>query len=165
MRSTILACCLLGLSGALPAIGDYDDLEYKFTLSLERSALDGVTLGDEREEDRLVIEEYELELDLEYALGESAYLFFVGTLTDDSETVETAGISEDETGLEINELGFGYLFGDSIVSELTVGRMEFVSASEWWVWWDEELDAVRLQSRCFRFRIDAGLFQCARART
>ena len=88
----------------------------------------------------------ELELDIEYELHDDAYLFFVGTLTDDSETVETAGTGEEERGLEINELGFGYLFGERVVSELTLGRMEFVSASEWWVWWDEELDAVRLQS-------------------
>jgi hypothetical protein len=43
-------------------------------------------------------------------------------------------------------MGVGYVFGEDPVSDLNVGRMEFLSASEWWVWWDEELDAVRLQS-------------------
>ena len=146
MRHTIIACCLLALSSASPAAGDYDEFEYQFTLSLERSALEGVTLGDDPQGDRLVIEEYELELDLEYALGDDAYLFFVGTLVDDSETLETAGNEEESRGLEVSQIGFGYLFGETVASELSVGRMEFLSASEWWVWWDEELDAVRLQS-------------------
>ena len=104
MRHTIIACCLLALSSASPAAGDYDEFEYQFTLSLERSALEGVTLGDDPQGDRLVIEEYELELDLEYALGDDAYLFFVGTLVDDSETLETAGNEEESRGLEVSQL-------------------------------------------------------------
>ena len=55
MRHTIIACCLLALSSASPAAGDYDEFEYQFTLSLERSALEGVTLGDDPQGDRLVI--------------------------------------------------------------------------------------------------------------
>ena len=146
MRRSILACCFLSLSSAVAADGEYRDLDYQFTLSIERSALDGVTFGSEPEVDRLVVEEYELELALEYEARDDLYLFFVGTLVDDSETLDPAGPRETDRGLEINQLGLGYLFGESVVSEANIGRLEFKSASEWWVWWDEELDAIRLQS-------------------
>ena len=151
MRPFVVACWLLFLPALAAAADEYSALDYQFTLSLERSALDGLTFGDEPEEDRLVIEEYELELALEYEVSDDFYLFFVGTLLNDSETLETAGIEEEDSGLEISQLGFGYLFGETVVSELNLGRIEFVSASEWWVWWDEELDAVRLHSSYANF--------------
>ena len=142
---------LLFLPVLAQATDEYRGLDYQITLNLERSTLDGLTFGDQQEEDRLVIEEYELELALEYEVSDDFYLFFVGTLIDDSETLETSGVAEEDRGLEINQLGFGYLFGETVVSELNLGRLEFLSASEWWVWWDEELDAVRLQSSYANF--------------
>jgi len=146
MRRSLFTCCILGLSSLVSAADDFGNFDYRITLNLERSALDGLTFGDEQPEDRLEIEEYELELALEYEVSSELYLFFVGTLVDDSETLQTSGIQEEDRGLEINQLGAGYLFGDTVASDLNVGRLEFQSASEWWVWWDEELDGVRLQS-------------------
>lgn len=145
MRQSVLTCFVLGLASA-PAAADYDDLTAGFTLSLERSAWEGVTLGDDQSEDRLVEEEYEFEISLDYQVNEALYLFFTGTLTDDREIVETAGSEEKTQGLERTEMGVGYYFGETLVSDLNVGRVEFSSASEWWVWWDEELDSIRLQS-------------------
>ena len=150
MRPFVVAWLLL-LPVLAEATGEYRGLDYQITLNLERSALDGRTFGEQPEEDRLVIEEYELELALEYEVSDNFYLFFVGTLIDDSETLETAGIDEEDRGLELNQLGFGYLFGETVVSELNLGRLEFLSASEWWIWWDEELDALRLQSSYANF--------------
>ncbi len=122
-------------------------LDYAFEISLERSALEGISLGSNSAEDRRVEEDYEFEFGLEYQLTENSYLFFIGALTHDVETVENSGVEEeDASGLERKQMGFGYFFGETIKSEFNIGRMEFVSASEWWLWWDEELDAVSLDS-------------------
>ncbi len=121
-------------------------LDYSFQIDLERSALEGLSLGSDSAEDRLVEEDYEFEFSLEYQLTENSYLFFTGILIDETETVENSGVEEDVSGLERKQMGFGYFFGESIKSELHIGRMEFISASEWWLWWDEELDAVSLDS-------------------
>lgn len=146
MRKLLSFCCALVIVNTPVAAQDLSPFTYDFTLSLERSAWEGVTLGGDQSEDRLVEEEYELEIALEYQVTDALYLFFTGTLTDDREIVETAGIEEKTQGLERTEMGVGYYFGEQVVSDLNVGRMEFSSASDWWVWWDEELDAVRLQS-------------------
>lgn len=146
MRRSVVACVLLGMSSIASAAGEYGNPDYQFTLSLERSALDGLTLGDDQQQDRLVIEEYQLEIALDYEASDSLYLFFVGTLVDDSATLHTAGLAENDRGLEINQLGVGYLFGEIVAYDLNAGRLNFRSASDWWLWWDEELDALRLQA-------------------
>jgi len=146
MRHCVVASTLLGLSSIASAAGDYGNPDYQFTLSLERSALDGLTLGDDQQQDRLVIGEYQLEIALDYEASDDLYLFFVGTLVDDGATLQTAGLADDERGLEINQIGLGYLFGDTVAFDLNGGRLNFLSASDWWFWWDEDLDAVRLQA-------------------
>ena len=121
-------------------------LDYSFEISLERSALEGISFGSDPAEDRLVEEDYEFEFSLEYQLTENSYLFFTGALIDETETVENSGAEDDVSGLERKQMGFGYFFGETVKSEFNIGRMEFVSASEWWLWWDEELDAISLDS-------------------
>jgi len=121
-------------------------LYYEFTLSLETSQLDNLSLGDDRELDRLVIEEYEFELDLEYSLNERSYLFLNTSLFADSETVKPIDERESESGIERKQMGIAMAFGEEQNYEAKIGRIEFVSQSEWWIWWDEELDAVSLDS-------------------
>ncbi len=132
-------------------------LDYSFQFSLERSALDGLSLGDDPAEDRLLEEDFELEINLEYQINDNTYLFFVGAFIDETETIETSGRHDDISGLERKELGLGYFFGNSIQSELNIGRMEFSSRSDWFLWWDEELDGVRLKSTFGDFESIIGL--------
>jgi len=147
MRNLLVVICACGWFYLAPANADSGGpLDYKFELSIERSALEGLSLGSEPAEDRLVEEEYEFEFSLEYQINNNLYLFFTGTLFDETETVKTSGDEEEVSGLERKLMGLGYFFGESVKSELNIGRMEFVSASEWWVWWDEELDAISLYS-------------------
>ena len=146
MRKLLSLCCALGMVNTPAAAEDISPFTYDFTLSLERSAWEGVTLGDDQSADRLVEEEYEFAIALEYQVSDALYLFFTGTLTDDREIVETAGTEEKIQGLERTLMGVGYYFGEQVNSELNIGRLEFLSASDWWIWWDEELDAIRLQS-------------------
>ena len=54
-------------------------------------------------------------------------------------------------------MGVGYFFGNEIETDLNLGRMEFASAGEWWLWWDEELDGVRLKSYYNNFELMLGL--------
>ena len=149
----ILGSWLLLLPASLAA-GPFD---YDFELSYERSALDGRTLGDDRTGDRFVEEELEFEISLEYQVNNDLYLFFTGALVDDSETLETSGADQSINGFERREMGVGYFFGEAVDSVFIVGRSEFVSASEWWVWWDEELDAVRLESAYGNFEVLAAV--------
>jgi len=123
---------------------DGDAFDYALQFSIERSAADGITLGDDPTEDRQVDEEFEFEFALEYQVNESFYLFFVGALIDETETIETVGREEDASGLERKEIGAGYFFGEEIPTQLRFGRSEFASAGEWWLWWDEELDSIRV---------------------
>lgn len=147
MQKLISLCCVLGAVHSPVTAQDFSPLYHQLTLSLERSAWDGVTLGNDQSEDRLLEKEYEFEIALDYQVNDALYLFFTGTLTDDREIVETAGTEEKTQSLERTEMGIGYVFGEKLVSDLNVGRMEFMSASEWWIWWDEELDAARIQSK------------------
>ena len=124
----------------------HNPFSYGFEISIERSALDGLSLGNDPSENRLVEEDLEFELALEYRVTNDFYLFITAALIDESETIDTAGIEDDVSGLERKAIGFGYFFGEELVSHLRVGRTEFVSASEWWLPWDEELDAIRLDS-------------------
>ena len=125
---------------------DSNALDYGFQLAIERSAFDGLSLGDEPDVDRLVEENFELEFKIEYSLSDNLYVFFTGALINETETIETSGKEEKVSGLERKEMGIGYFFGESVQSELTLGRMEISSTSEWFLWWDEELDSARLKS-------------------
>ena len=126
------------------AAGDLSDLYYEFTLSLEGSRLDNLSLGDDAEIDRLESRDYEIEMDLEYSLSDSAYLFLNVSLIDETEEIKPLGERETESGLQRNQMGVALNFGETVPSQLKVGRIEFVSSSEWWVWWDEDLDAISL---------------------
>lgn len=147
MRILLLILCAAGSFFVTTALADtHNPFSYGFQIGIERSALEGLSLGNESSEDRLVEQDLEFEFALEYRVTNDFYLFLTAALIDESETVETAGIEDDVSGLERREIGFGYFFGEDLVSHLRVGRTEFVSASEWWLWWDEELDAIRLES-------------------
>jgi hypothetical protein len=158
MRNLLFILCVANLLWLTPApADDRDSFDYAFQISIERSALDGLSLGDDSSEDRLVEEDYEIEFALEYQVNDELYLFFTGALKDETETIETVGLEEDDSGLERKEIGVGYFFGKEIPSLLRVGRTEFVSASEWWLWWDEELDSIRLDSSFGDFEATLGL--------
>ena len=144
---------------AAAAAGKHKPFDYAFQVSYERGALDGRSLGDDPLEDRLLEQDIELEFSLEYRVSNDLYLFFTGALIDESETVDNAGIEQNVSGLERREIGLGYFFGDRIDSLLRLGRTEFDSASEWWLWWDEELDAIRLDSSLGDFEMTLGLAQ------
>ena len=147
MRNLFVVLHACGLFFLAPVAAESGGpLDYSFQFNLERSALEGLSLGSDPAEDRLVEEDFEFEFSLEYQLTENSYLFFTGILIDETETVENSGAKDDVSGLERKEMGFGYFFGEAIKSEFNIGRMEFVSDSEWWLWWDEELDAVSLDS-------------------
>lgn len=133
-------------------------LEYEFLVSIEISELDNLTLGDEPTEKRLEIEEYEFEFDLLYQIDDHWYAFFAGSLNDEAETIEPAGLKEEDiSGLERKQIGIGVEFGDGIPSDFSIGRVEFTSIGEWWLWWDEELDAIKLESSYGDFEALLGL--------
>lgn len=132
-------------------------IDYSFEFLMERSAQQGVTLGDDPAEDRLIEQDFELQVDLDYQINDSLYLFFVGAFIDETETLETANLKEDVSGFERKEIGLGYFFGDTVKSEFNVGRMEFASRSDWFLWWDEELDGIRLVSIFDDFEVMLGL--------
>lgn len=140
---------------------DNSPLYYEFALGFEKNKIDKVGLGsdptrDDVDEDpvvdQIIEEDYEFEFSLEYTVNEQVYLFLTGSLIDETETqkfnnfIDTRRIREQVSGFERKEIGVGFYFGEQIASELKLGRMEFVSISEWWVWWDEELDAISLES-------------------
>ena len=141
----IVCICLLGFLNTIRA-SEIGPLDSSFQFSIERSVLDGLSLGGEPTDDRLVEQTFELEFDLEYQLNNRVYLFFIGAFFDETETLKTINQREELSGLERKELGLGYFFGNSIQSELNIGRMEFSSTSDWFLWWDEEMDGVRLKS-------------------
>jgi hypothetical protein len=158
MRNLLLVLCAAGLIWLAPAgAADRESFSFDFQISFERSALDGLSLGDDATADRLIEEDYEIEFALEYQASDSLYLFFTGALIDETETLETLGQSEDVSGLERKEIGVGYFFGKTISSQLRVGRTEFTNSGEWWLWWDEELDAIRLDSAYGDFEATLGL--------
>ena len=144
----LLAIILIGsLPGISPAMADENSaLDYAFTISLENSEIDNLSLGDDSRVDKLTKDEYELELALEYTLNDNLYLFLVAGLVDETETIKPVDEKDEANGLERKQMGVGVYFGEEIDSEFILGRREFVSASEWWIWWDEELDAISLDS-------------------
>lgn len=158
MRKQILFFCISLIAYLNTAVGsDSSPIDYSFQFSLERSALDGISLGDDPSEDRLLEEDIEFEINLEYQINDSLYLFFVGAFIDETETLETINLVEDVSGFERKEIGLGYFFGEEFQSELNIGRMEFSSTSDWFIWWDEELDGIRLQSTYGDFETMFGL--------
>ncbi len=157
MRKRLLLPLLIGTT-CLPAVAAGDNgLDFDYQVSYEREALDGVTLGEDATEDRLVETDLELEFSLEYSLSDSTYLFFVGALVDETETLETLGEEIRVSGLERSQMGLAYLFGDRVQSTLVLGRSEFENTGERWQWWDEELDAIRLDSVYDDFELTVGL--------
>ena len=147
MRNLLVIILIGSLSGISPAMADENSaLDYAFTVSLENSEIDNLSLGDDPRVDKLTEEEYELELALEYTVNDNVYLFLVAGLVDETETVKPVGEEDQANGLERKQMGVGVYFGEEIDSEFILGRREFVSASEWWIWWDEELDAISLDS-------------------
>ncbi len=146
MRNPLTACIVAGLLCAAPLHAADGALDYQFAFGVERAELDGLSLGDDPDIERRDEIDYEIELDLEYQVDDRLYLFFTGALIDETESVEPRGEEDEVSGLERKQIGVGLLFGDEVGSELKLGRMEFESASDWWIWWDEELDAVRLES-------------------
>lgn len=157
MRNLLIILGITGLAAFVPAAADDGNpLDYQFEFSFERSALDGLSLGDDLTEDRLIEEDYEFEFVLEYGLNADLYLFFTGSFINETEAIETIDKEEKENGFERKEIGIGYFFGDEIASELKVGRREFASVSEWWLWWDEELDAISIDSNYGDFELLLG---------
>ena len=152
---TIFIASLLSLT--LASAGDYPLLETEFALDLERNELDNLSLGDDPDLDRLVEEDYEFEFNLVYTVNNNFYLFFGASLVDESETVEPVDIEEELSGIERKEMGLGLYFGEEIESELKIGRVDFVSASEWWLWWDEDVDSVSLESAYGNFETRFGI--------
>lgn len=157
MRKPLFILYTVGFAWTTVAMAERDSFDYDFQVSYERSALDGRSLGDDATLDRLTEEDYEFEFALEYRVTNDFYLFFTGALIDENNTVETVGSEENVSGLERKTIGLGYFFGDDLVSHLRLGRTEFVNASEWWLWWDEELDAIRLDSNYGDFEATLGI--------
>jgi hypothetical protein len=155
LLSTILIGCLLVASPTMAA--ENSALDYAFTISLEKSEIDNLSLGDDSRVEKLVEEEYELELALDYTVNDNVYLFLVAGLVDETETIKPVGEEDQANGLERKQMGIGVFFGEEIDSEFILGRREFVSASEWWVWWDEELDAISLDSAYGNFETLIGV--------
>ena len=140
----ILIGSLLCFSRAIADQGSA--LEYSLTIGFETSEIDNLSLGDDPQVDKLINEEFELELALDYSLNDSVHFFLVAGLVDETETVKPVGNKDETSGLERKQMGVGVYFGEEIESEFILGRREFVSASDWWIWWDEELDAISLDS-------------------
>jgi hypothetical protein len=131
--------------------------DYAFTISLENSEIDNLSLGDDPRVEKLTEEEYELELALDYTVNDNVYFFLVAGLVDETETVKPVGEKDEANGLERKQMGVGVYFGEEIDSDFILGRREFVSASEWWIWWDEELDAISLDSAYGNFETLIGV--------
>ncbi|MCG7929358.1 MAG: alginate export family protein [Candidatus Thiodiazotropha lotti] len=135
--------CLFHLSPATAENSGqlYSDIE----IGIEFNVLDGLSLGTDDLNNKLLEQDREIEFDLEYRHDDQFSLFFTGALIDESEIIKNADIKTNHSGLEFREIGIAYLFGDVIDSELKLGRVEYESISHWWSWWDNELDLISLQ--------------------
>ncbi|MEW8102166.1 MAG: alginate export family protein [Candidatus Thiodiazotropha endolucinida] len=146
MRQLIPVTIIFSLLHASPASAQSGGRLYTdFEIGIEFNELDGLNLGSEAERNRLVEQEMEFEFDFEYWVNDKFNLFFTGALIDENETIKSADMKTTRTGLEFRELGVAYLFGDIIDSEINLGRVEYESISQWWSWWDDELDIISLQ--------------------
>jgi len=158
MRNFFAIILIGSLPGILPAMADENSaLDYLFTINLDISEIDNLSLGDDPLVDKLTEEEYELELALEYTVNDNLYLFLVAGLVDETATVTPVNEIDEVKGIERKQMGLGVYFGEEINSEFILGRREFVSASEWWIWWDEELDAISLDSAYGNFETLIGV--------
>ena len=147
MRNLLVIILIGSLTGLSSAMADENSaLEYSFKIGLENSEIDNLSLGDDPRVDKLTVQDYELELALKYTVNENLYFFLVAGLVDETETVKPVDVKDETSGLERKEMGVGIYFGEEIASEFILGRRKFVSASKWWIWWDEELDAISLDS-------------------
>ena len=151
MRRFVIALGLICGPGWVVASGHDDGFSYTLELASEYSEIDGLSLGDDPDRDRLVEQDYEVAFSLEYQASDRLYYYFGGAFVDESEAEKPRGERESLNGFERGEIGVGYGFGDEIESELRAGRREFVSTSNWWYWWDEELDSISLESRFGKF--------------
>lgn len=147
MRNQLTALLLICLPGLLPAHASGEAIfEQDYLVALESSLLDGVSLGDDPAADRLRESSAELEFNLGYQLDEHWFLFLDGSLISESIRLDNSGEGESSSGLERRQMGASLSFGEAIPSELSLGRVEFSNTSKNWVWWDDELDAIRLNS-------------------
>jgi len=147
MRNLSVIILISTVAVLSPVVADENpSLDYSITLSLETNEIDNLSLGDDSRVDKKTEKDYELELALEYTVNDNLYFFLVAGLVDETETIKPIDEKDETSGLERTEMGVGVYFGEAIQSEFILGRREFVSASEWWIWWDEELDAVSLDS-------------------
>jgi len=158
MRNFFAIILIGSLPGILPAMADENSaLDYAFTINLDISEINNLSLGDDPLVEKLTEEEYELELALEYTVNDNLYLFLVAGLVDETATVKPVNEIDEVKGIERKQMGLGVYFGEEINSEFILGRREFVSASEWWIWWDEELDAISLDSAYGNFETLIGV--------
>jgi hypothetical protein len=135
------------LSPSSPVLAENPQLYTDLKAGLEYEKLDNVSLGNEAELERLTERDYEIEFDLEYRPSNDLGFFLTAALVDENEQIDPAGIEKSLSGMELKELGLSYHFGDTIQSEIKLGRIEYESSSHWWSWWDDELDSISLQSR------------------
>ena len=147
MRNLLGIIFFGSLIGFTAAMADENSpFDYSLTIGLENSEIDNLSLGDDPRVDKLTTQDYELELALEYSVNDNVYFFLTAGLVDETETVKPVDEKDEASGLERKQMGMGVFFGEEVSSEFILGRREFVSAGEWWIWWDEELDAISLDS-------------------
>ena len=108
-RIIYIGYVILAMSVPVAHSDNGDAFDYGFQLGFARSALEGLSLGADPAEDRLVEEDYEIEIDLEYEVNDAFYLFLTAALIDETETVENSGLEEDTSGIERKRIGAGYL--------------------------------------------------------
>lgn len=147
MRAKLVVIAALAIFSSGQAGSDSSGaLDYSLAISLEDARLDDLSLGSDPAEERLREQNYEFEFDLNYQVNDRLYLFFGGSLIDETTTTRPSGRKTTVSGFERQTLGASLSFGEAVASEFGVGRMEFSSLSEWWLWWDDDLDAIRLES-------------------
>ncbi|MGD2067025.1 MAG: alginate export family protein [Candidatus Bathyarchaeota archaeon] len=137
----------IGLFHPAFTIADIPEFNIDYSLDFEHTVMDGLSLGYNPDEDHRIETISELGISLEYIPSDQWRLFFSGVLSKENISLENSGEHEDTSGVERKEMGVAYQFGNSIDAELKVGRNEFVSDSEWWVWWNELLDAITLDTK------------------
>lgn len=136
---TLLSLCTY--STVLAA--DSGEPSYELEIGLIGTSLEGVTLGDDISLDQLDTDEITMQFDLEYPINDHFYVFFGGELFNENESFKTANTSIDASGFELGDTGAGYAWGDDVDYQVEIGRIEYSDERQWW--WDEYLDAIRLQ--------------------
>ena len=96
MRNLLVIIFIGSLYGLSPAMADENSaLDYSFTISLENSEIDNLSLGDDSRVDKLTVQDYELELALEYTVNDNLYFFLVAGLVDETETVKPVDVKDE----------------------------------------------------------------------